>query len=270
MKMLVCIRQLPYAEPTVSFGGLFAHLAEARVNLMTVIDREDERPAAEAELERAKSLLTDLQVKTTIRKGEAVSEILNESKGTNYDMVVVGSHEANTIIEALLGTITGKVAEKAGSSVLVVKGERSTKLEKILVAVGGHKMNKGVVKFAGQLAKAADAALTVLYVTNPVPTMYTGLEEIEETLEELLQTDTPIAQYLRWSAAYLSEKGVKANVEIAQGVPAEEIMRQARIGDYDLIVIGARSLFGLFQRLFVDRVTPNVVERAPCCVLVVR
>ena len=53
-------------------------------------------------------------------------------------------------------------------------------------------------------------------------------------------------------------------------VSQQEMVFQAMKGDYDLIVIGARSLQGPLKRLMVDQVTPHVVDRSPCSVLVVR
>jgi nucleotide-binding universal stress UspA family protein len=162
------------------------------------------------------------------------------------------------------------VIEIAVYGVLVVRGDRPGPLKKILVAIGGQKMNQKVVEAGARLAELFDAAVTVLFVTNPVPTMYTGLVEIEETLPELLRTDTPIARYLRWSARYLADQDVKADIEVAQGVASDKIMRLARQGDYDMVVIGAAGMPGPIRRLFVDQVTPHVVERAPCSVLLVR
>ena len=173
------------------------------------------------------------------------------------------------MLEALLGTITDKVAGKAEATVLVVRGERTSALKKVLVAIGGQKMNHKVVEVGARLSRLAQAEVTVLFVTNPVPTMYTGLDEIEETLPGLLKTDTPIARYLRWSARYLADQDVHADIEVAQGVASDEIMRVARQGDYDTVVIGAADAPGPLRRLIVDQVTPHVVERAPCPVLVV-
>lgn len=270
MRTLICIRQLPYSEFTVNFGGLVAGLEDSPVTLMTVIESEAERAEAEARLTEAGALLDKPAVKSKVRQGRAVKEILNEAMEADYEVIVVGSHEVARMLDALLGTVTGTVADKARSSVLVAKGDCPVKMKKILIAIGGQKMNRRVVEVGARLAKKAQAAVSVLYVTSPVPTMYTGLDEIEETLTELLHTDTPIARYLRWSARYLADQGVNAKLEIAQGVDSDEIIREAFQGDYDLVVLGAAADPGTLRRLFTEQVTPHVVERSPCSVLVVR
>jgi nucleotide-binding universal stress UspA family protein len=270
MKTLICIRQLPYAGNTLSFGGLIAGLQNSPITLMTVVGDETRRANADSELEKASQLLNGSRVETKIRLGTPKAEILNEAREGDYATIVVGSQDAAGMLEALLGTVTDKVADKANATVLVVRGERTGALKKVLVAIGGQKMNRKVVEVGTRLARLAQATVTILFVTNPVPTMYTGLDEIEETLPELLKTDTPIARYLRWSARYLADQGVQADIEVAQGVASDEIMRVARQGDYDMLVIGAAGTTGPVRRLFVDQVTPHVVERAPCPVLVVR
>lgn len=270
MRTLICIRDLPYAGPTLDFGGFIAGLENSTITLMTVVDDEGQRAAAEEELERAGQSLGEAEVEKRIRVGAPQQEIVSEAREGDYDTIVVGSRDVAGLLEALLGTVTEKVVDKAGVSVLVVRGHRPEKLKRILVPIGGQKMNRKVVEAGARLARLAQATVTVLFVTNPVPTMYTGLDEIEETLPELLKTDTPIARYLRWSAQYMADQGVEANVEVAQGVASDEIMRVARQGDYDMVVIGAATTPGFVRRLFVDQVTPHVVERAPCSVMVVR
>jgi nucleotide-binding universal stress UspA family protein len=99
--------------------------------------------------------------------------------------------------------------------------------------------------------------------------MYTGLEAMEETLPELLQTDTPLAEHLRESARLLAEQGVPAEVKLRRGMAHDEIVREAEQGDYDLIVMGPNPMKGL-RRIWTEDVTAQVIELAPCPVLVVR
>lgn len=269
MKTLISIRQLPYSEPTISFGGIIAELEDSPITLLTVIEHERERPDAEAELQRAQVLLRNIAVTAKVRKGHAYSEIVSEAREGNYDIVVLGSRDIAGLFDGLFGTVTGKVTDHVNIPVLVVKNGH-TELKRILISVGGQKMNEDIVRTGARLAKGAGAAVTLLYVTNPVPTMYTGLEAMDESLETFLEADTPIARYLHWGSQYLAEAGVAAELEIVQGVASNEILREARQGDYDLLVIGARAHMGRLERILVDAVTPHVVERAPCPVLVVR
>lgn len=269
MKTLISIRQLPYSESTVVFGGLIAGLEQSPITLMTVIEHESERSLAEAELQKAQALLKEMMVTSKVRKGHVYDEIMSESREGSYDIVVLGSRDIEGLLGGLFGTVTGKVTDSLDIPVLVVKNGHS-ELKRILISVGGQKMNEDIVRTGARLAKGAGANVTLIYVTNPVPTMYTGLDAMDESLEAFMETDTPIARYLHWGSQYLAESGVAAELEIVQGVASDEILRAARQGDYDLLVMGARAQMGRLERILVDAVTPHVVERAPCPVLVVR
>lgn len=94
-------------------------------------------------------------------------------------------------------------------------------LERILICTSGLEVADPVIEMGARLARPAHARPTLLYVTIPIPTMYTGLSAIEEKLTDLLQTDTPVAQHLR------------------HAVVSEEILREAQTGNYDLIILGA-------------------------------
>lgn len=269
MKTLICVRKLPYSEPTVKFGTFVAGLEKSPVTLMTVIESEDKRQPADKELMKARDMMDLSSVETKIRVGQVLPQILAEAREGDYELIVVGSKDMEGLVDALFGTLTAKVTDQAQSSVLVVKEDKH-ELKRILIPIGGQKMSERVVKAGASLAKAAGARVTLLYVAAPVPTMYTGLEGIEETLAELLQSDTPVSAHLRAMAQYLADEGVSADLEMMQGVASDEIMRLAIQGDYDLVVIGAPGIAGPLKRLLIDRVTPHVVEKAPCCVLVVR
>jgi nucleotide-binding universal stress UspA family protein len=57
--------------------------------------------------------------------------------------------------------------------------------------------------------------------------------------------------------------------QMAHGHAAEEILKEAESGDYDLIVVGARGRRGL-TRFLLGSTSSRVVQYAPCSVLVVK
>lgn len=58
-------------------------------------------------------------------------------------------------------------------------------------------------------------------------------------------------------------------IQIARGHAAEEILKEAEAGDYDLIIVGARGLRGL-TRFLLGSTSSRVVQYAPCPVMVVK
>jgi nucleotide-binding universal stress UspA family protein len=68
--------------------------------------------------------------------------------------------------------------------------------------------------------------------------------------------------------AYLRERGIPSEMKIAHGDPAEEILREAREGAYDMLVTGTRGR-GPVARLLLGSVSHELAEKAPCTVLIV-
>lgn len=269
MKSLICFREFPYARSTVLFGGIVSNLVSESTTLLHVIGSEEDIEVGNRRLEEAVEIIGDMEIETKIRSGDPLKEIIKEAREGQYELVVVGSQEVLRLLGSFFRTVTDKVANKVSSNVLVVKGDRN-QLRRILIAVGGQRKGPAVVEYGATLTKASRADVSLIHVTNPVPSMYTGMEAMEETLPELLETDTPISQHLRWSARYLDEQGINAELIVQQGIAADEIMREANLGDYDLIVIGAPSSINPLRKILLHQVTPQIVERASCPVLIVR
>ncbi len=261
---------MPYAKPTIAVGGLIAGLRSSHITFLTVIGNETERAEADSLLAEAQDLVAAPATETKVRLGSPVDEIIEEAQQGDYDMVVIGSRVAKGILDLLLQSITRKVAKEAPSSVLVVK-EDLTELKNILICTGGRQVNRTVVEAGAGLAQASNAGVKLLYVADPVPSMYAGLNGMDESLSELLQTDTPIARHLRWGAEVLDSHEVSAELLLQRGVAVNEILRVSNESPCDLLVIGAQvERTTLLDELLMSTVTPQVVDHARCSVLVVR
>ncbi|MFQ6014994.1 MAG: universal stress protein [Anaerolineae bacterium] len=269
MKILICAGKMPYAVPTVRFGGLIARLTKSSVIVLTVVGSQAEQVAGEETLAQAREMLGELTVETKTRRGAPAEEILAETEEGDYDLVVVGARDVIGLTELLLGSVARHVVNHALASVLVVKRGRPN-LERLLICTGGREIAEPVIRMGARLAQAAAARATLLYVVSPVPSMYTGLKALEETLSELLQTDTPAARHLRHGAEILDQYGVKAELELRHGVVADEILREAHQGDYDLIVIGTGVGGNRLKGLLMEDVTGHIVDHALRPVLVVQ
>ncbi|HIE38369.1 MAG TPA: universal stress protein [Anaerolineales bacterium] len=269
MKILLCIAGMPYAEATVRFGGGIAGSTQSSVTLLHVISRRGERVAGRRVLDRAHEMLPDLTVTRRIRQGDPTERILTEIRRGHHNLVVVGASQGSPLTQRLLGSVTLQIIRRAPISVLVVR-RAGPHLERVLICTGGLDVAEPVIEAGSRLAEAAHARAALLHVISPVPSMYTGLDEIEETLPELLQTDTPTARHLRSGAEILARHRVSAELKLRYGVAADEILSEAREGDYDLVVIGASGTAGRLRGWLLGDVTRQVVEHAPRSVLVVR
>ncbi|MFN2189108.1 MAG: universal stress protein [Candidatus Promineifilaceae bacterium] len=269
MKTLICIREPNFAQDTIKFGALVAKLENTSIRLLTVVDEQQSVIQAEANLTEVQNMIDVTDIDLKVRKGAVIDEILNESRENGFDLVVVGAHIMAGFLDIFLRSVTEKVANQAAMSVLVVREGRPD-LQRILISIGGQKLNRKLVEVGADLAAASGAGVTALHVTAPVPSMYSGLDGMDETLEEMLQTETPIAQHLRWSAQYLAEQGIDSEIKIRHGAATDEIVREAAQGDYDLVILGASDLEGAVRGLMVEKISPQIIDKAPCSVFVVK
>ena len=268
MKILLCVAGMPYAEAAVSLGSIIAGVTQSAVTLLHVVRRKEDRATGGRILAAAREMLPGLTVDTRIRLGDPAGRILVETRRGNYDLVIIGARQRAGLTRQLLGSVTQRVIRRVPVSVLVARQDGG--LEHILICTGGAEVAEPVVETGAWLAGAAQAQATLLHVTSVAPSMYTGLDEIEETLPELLQTDTPVAQHLRHGAETLERYQVISELRLRHGVAADEILREAHEGDYDLIVTGASGATGWLKEWLLGNVTRQVVEHAPCSVLVVK
>jgi len=125
---------------------------------------------------------------------------------------------------------------------------------RVLMATGGSAHSKAAIRFGAQalLAGRAGETLTILTVIRR-------------------EADRPQADAILTRARRLVESevpGVRTKVRI--GHAAEEIVREAEEGDYDLVVVGERQNHDLVTRFLLGSTALRVVEHAPCPVIVAK
>ncbi len=138
--------------------------------------------------------------------------------------------------------------------------------KKILVGLDGSDRQSAVVRHAVELATKHDAKLTLcraVQVPRSIPAIAWALQG--EAFDEFLVNHA--RKQLRHLAEMFPVGMVESTVgEIAQ--PADLICKLAESHEIDLIVIGSHGYYGLDRVL--GTTAAKVVNRAKCCVIVVR
>jgi nucleotide-binding universal stress UspA family protein len=271
MKMLLCSIGSQRRMRTLCFGAQVAGALPADVTLLGVV-RDRQRIA---ELGRTMDqvahdmVAAGLAAQVRVKAGNAEGIIMAEMKETTYDLVAIGALGGRRSRRNFFDTVAMRIIEQAQSSVLVIKGERRD-LARVLICASGAEYGHLPVWAGASIACGAGAQATVLHVMGAMPTMYAGLEQMEETLAEILKTDTELAHQLKWAAQVVKAECEVAELRLRHGIVADEILQESQSGDFDLIVLGSsRSAGGLVRALMGD-VTRDIVHRAQVPVLVVR
>jgi len=123
---------------------------------------------------------------------------------------------------------------------------------RILIAVGRTLHATSAVLWGALLARDLSEQPTVLRAVRR--------QDLQAAAEQVLSE----------AVAFLRQYVPAAETRIRVGHPAEEIVKEAEEGKYDLLVIGERQ-FQTFQTRFLLRATTErVVEHAPCPVVVAK
>lgn len=144
--------------------------------------------------------------------------------------------------------------------------------KKILVPVDGSESTGKVLKSAAGIALEG-TEITIFHVVSPIPPFIIARadEQIGVITEESFNFGN---QILENATKELKEilagvEGIKTNSGIVMGQAAEEIVKLAAEGNYDVIVIGSRGLGG-FSGFLLGSVSNRVVRHSKTPVLVVR
>jgi nucleotide-binding universal stress UspA family protein len=158
---------------------------------------------------------------------------------SGYDLVILGQPDQPLGQRLISGPLYHKAIARINCSLLLACEPRWP-LRRFLLVVRGEEIDNVAVDWVVRLARPSNAAVTVLAVVPPVPGMYGGFACMQQGLDALLTTDTTLGRQIRRMAQWLVEWELEGTLRLRQGTPDEQIRRETRGGDYDLVVIAAR------------------------------
>ena len=152
---------------------------------------------------------------------------------------------------------------------------------RILYATDLSPNSTHALRYANMIARQNDALMTVLHVVEaPSPTTYALLSSFLEVSEIKAKRTEQINYHInqiRRRLDLLCEKECRYDpelakrvdrIEVREGFAAEEILKEARDGGCDLIVMGTHGK-GALENTFVGSVARRVLRRTRLPVLVV-
>jgi nucleotide-binding universal stress UspA family protein len=271
MRMLICTIGSKRRKSTLQFATEVAKALTGKVTLLGVVSQEKDKDTLHHTLNKTAKTLKELgiAVATRVETGSAETIVMAELEQETYDLVALGSLGGKRSRGTFFATVGMRIVERAQSSVLLIKGNHP-ELSRVLICASGAGHGHLSVWAGASIACGAQAQATVLHVVDALPAMYAGLEQMEETLAELLQSDTEQARELKWAAQVVKAECDISEVKLRRGIVTEEILREAQQGDYDLIVLGSSRYSGGLIRALMGDVTREILNRAEWPVLVVR
>ena len=266
MKLLYLIANQPVAPSVAVFVAQVARQTNSSVHILGAVSNSKHLNDVQQGVLNLEEAFSGLALTKAHAAGDILDLLQAELERESYDMVLMGVPRRRRFWPSNFRLLSNKIIRHSSVPIMLVR-KVSSSFQRMLVCTGGFESAENVVKLSAKLAGSANMKATLLHVAGAIPSMYTGLDEMEETIEELLVTNTPLAQHLRQCASFLIEHDIEAKVEIRHGNVVEAILQEAAEEQYDLIVLGeskARQLSGML----LGNVTQQIINRSSSAVLV--
>lgn len=153
--------------------------------------------------------------------------------------------------------------------------------EKILVPLDGSEHSLRALQIAVQIAKRFNGKITLIHAysvgvrpivmaepatLSPQTIPIMAPEDFSKVVEATRKTGTAI---LADGEGKVKAEGVPVETLLKEGHSVQEILRTARDGNFDLIVMGARGISKI-REVFLGSVSDGIIRNAPCPVLVTK
>lgn len=137
--------------------------------------------------------------------------------------------------------------------------------EKILVPIDGSEHSMHALEKAVEIAKKFNGKITLIHAYSVSLLAITPIQ-----VYKYVQTIRKVGdKILADGERRVKAEGVPVKTTLREGHIVEEILKTAREGEFDLIVIGARGVSRI-KEFLMGSVSDGVTKHAPCPVLVVK
>jgi nucleotide-binding universal stress UspA family protein len=194
--------------------------------------------------------------------------ILTEARELNAELIVISSSGRTGLAEMALGSVAHELARMSDIPVMIQHLEESFDRPfdfhqpfTALVALDGSKNAEAVVPMAVEITQALRGKVRLLSV---LPSQ-SGDRQGDTAAMDAMEA------YLRDMQLRLQHMGVPAEISLAWGDPAEQIIHkaQARPSGCDLVILATHGRTGM-ERLMMGSVAERVVRNVHCPLLIVR
>jgi len=146
---------------------------------------------------------------------------------------------------------------------------------RILVPLDGSQLAEAVLPHAVAMASRFQASLTLLQVVTPVTFAATmdpltaSAAEVTLAMEAEEDSEKGAEKYLGEVVQRPEMKDIPVQMEVVEGMAAMKIVRRAKAGDVDLIVMSTHGRSGI-RRLMFGSVADQVLREAGLPILLIR
>ncbi len=150
-----------------------------------------------------------------------------------------------------------------------MKGDKimEEKATKILVPTDGSENSERAIREAKKYGEYVNGEVTILTAVDPLVVKRYGYLDLSKLDNDALEdaAKSILAESLEMFDGF---KG-KVQTKLRRGNPADEILKEAEEGNYDLIIMGSRGL-GVFSRTILGSVSNKVLNHTNKNVFIIK
>jgi len=202
-----------------------------------------------------------LKAEKVVEVGTIAETILETSDKKKSDLIIIGSHKKGLIEKLLLGSVAERVLNKAKTSVLVVKGNELTEINKILCGYDFLPNSQKALEIAVELAKKTDAEIEILHSDYDE-----WFAHFKKVYEEVYSKKVNLLKQLEEE---LKKQNLKVKTKIEKGKPEKVILKEIEEYNPDLTILGKRRSPEI-KKVFLGTVAMKVIKGTEKPILIVR
>jgi nucleotide-binding universal stress UspA family protein len=205
-------------------------------------------------------------ITTTLNVGRPHTEIVHYAKLLGAELIVMGVHGGYA--RHLVGSTVDKVLRKSVTPLLLVKQEPLGPYQRILVPVDFSDSSKRGIEMA--VSVAPHATMTVLHAFEVPLVAQMRFDGVSDETIEAYRAQVRAQRMSKMQELVLESHGKGSSwLQLVEpGEASEVILKQARVLESDLIIIGRHGQ-SPWEDMLLGSVTKHVIEESTCDVLII-
>lgn len=211
----------------------------------------------------------DVDISIEVVFGKGYASILELSENTDTELVVLGMHRENALMDMFRGTTVERIVRASNVPTLLVRDRVSRPYRRVMVGVDFSVYSRRAVEFAVKFVPKGEFHLVHAY---DVP--FKGFLRGQDTRREVskhhqIGFETMIEEEMATFLASLHPNQPKLERVMEEGLVRDVIHRQISYLEPDLLVIGTHGRTGV-AHAFLGSIAEDLLRDPPCDVLAVK
>lgn len=209
----------------------------------------------------------------TVRTGHPAETIVTHAIASEPDLIVLGTRGLGGLRRRVVGSVSGKVARYAPTSVLVAR--TAGPIRSVILGYDASPDADEALELVAKLPLREGARVTVCSVYEAVRPISSGLAptmvaQVHAAYHDSCRWAREAAEVMAANAEKrLLERGIAATHRTVHGPAHEQLGMVAKELSADLLVVGSRGLSAI-QRFFLGSTSAVLVTQPPTSVVVAR